>query len=104
MVLSLRGNPLAANMGVVTEAEVAGFATLVADDLGCEWAWTTAGPIYIAPVMYIDRRVIGQYPWQAIEVVVHEGAHHLLHPDPGHGASFFRIYARLLTKFAAQEP
>ena len=103
MTLSLRGDALAANMGAVTEAEVTDFAALVADDLGCEWAWTTAGSIYIAPVMHIDRSLIGQYPWQAIECVVHEATHHELHPETGHGASFFRAYAGLLSRFAARE-
>ena len=99
MSLDLRTDERSANMGAVEEEEVESFARLVASELGCRWKWTTAGPIYIHPVMLIDRYIIGRYPWEAIEHVLHEGAHHVLHPYPGHGASFFRTYADLLKKF-----
>ena len=100
-MLSLHSDALAVNMGAVTESEVADFAALVADALGCEWAWTTGGDSYIAPIMYIDRRIIDKYPWEAIEHVVHEGTHHVLSPETGHGATFFRTYAELLKRFVS---
>jgi len=96
--VSLSLNSDAPNMGAVTEQEVAGFAQMVAGELDCEWEWTTGGCIYIAPIMYIDRRVIGGYPWQAIECVIHEATHRAM--GYGHGMKFFRTYAGLLTQFA----
>ena len=100
-MLCLRSDAPGTNMGAVTEQEVADLAQMVADDLGCTWAWTTSGSIYIAPTMYIDRSIIGQYPWQAIDCVVHEATHHAM--GDGHGMRFFRAYAGLLKKIAGGE-
>lgn len=98
-MLGLHSDAPGINMGAVTEQEVEEFAQMVADELGCKWEWTTGGCIYIAPIMYIDRRIIGQYPWQAIEAVVHEATHHV--SGNGHGTRFFRAYAGLLERFMA---
>ena len=91
------------NMGAVTEKAVADFASMVALKVGCFWNWTTAGAIYLTPTIFIDREIIGQYPWRAIEVVIHEAAHHVLHPHTEHGAVFFRAYADLLERIVCPD-
>lgn len=90
------------NMGIMTREEFKLFSTKVfySLHLASQMRWTNAGDIMILPDIYIDERHIGQYPWRAKEIILHEIAHIDTWPeDSGHGEVFYTKYVELLTKF-----
>ena len=89
------------NMGAVTKKEVERFGQKVIRDFpGWNMQWTTAGSICIRErkIIFIDRRFIGKYPWEAKEMVLHECSH-INTKDKLHGEEFYKEYIRLLRKF-----
>lgn len=96
---------MANNMGAIAQAEIEKFAVHVIRELdldGWRMMWTTAGDICMKDrhIIFIDKRWVGKYPWQAKEVVLHEVAH-IFTDDKQHGLGFYREYIELLEKFMA---
>ncbi len=85
--------------GSVTEKEVEDFANSVLASTYPEktWDWTPAEPsINLVEKFLLRRSVIGLYPWQAKEEVLHEIAHFKVQH---HGSDFWRTYADLVIRF-----
>jgi len=95
-------------MGAISQAEVEKFAAYVIRTLGLDgWRmeWTRAQPgicLKKSQEILIPKSMIGQYPWQAKEYVLHETAH-IFTNDKMHGCDFFREYIALLNKFMVEE-
>lgn len=53
-------------------------------------------------IIYIPKRMIGQYPWVAKEYVLHEVAHIYTEEDSSHGENFYKEYIRLLNQFMSE--
>ena len=91
-------------MGAVTAEQIEQFANKVLSQEFPQYCmkWTTAGPICInkSKTIYIDKRLIGKYPWVAKECILHECAHINSWPkDSTHGEHFYKEYIRLLQIF-----
>jgi len=89
------------NMGAITRKEIEEFAELVLEDfLGWRFSWSAASPSICdkeQEIIWIAKRYIGRYPWEAKENVLHETAHINTWPsDSFHGEEFYREYIRLL--------
>jgi predicted metal-dependent hydrolase len=99
-------------MGAATEEEVEEFAQAVfnAEELFNEWRfrWTSAKPgvcVLKTKTIFIPQTIIGDYPWQAKEYVLHEMAHiRTLDKERGHGPVFYQEYARLVLRHMVTEP
>ena len=88
------------NMGAVTKAEVEDFAhhALAVAAPTAVMEWTPASPsICLGNKILIREDLVGQYPWQAKEEVLHEMAH--LNGLSGHGMAFYEVYIALLKQF-----
>ncbi len=88
-------------MGAVTRKEVEAFAAHVLEEVAPAWVmeWTEcSGGICIEKtnVIHIPERMIGKYPWEAKEYVLHEATHISTN---GHGQEFYEVYAGLLRRF-----
>ncbi len=93
------------NMGCIGKLEIEDFACMVLRECGYAYAmeWTTAGDIMTGTAVYIDETHIGEYPWMAKQVVLHEIAHIDTWPqDDRHGELFHRRYAELVMQFLGQ--
>ena len=91
------------NMGAVTERKVEDFANSVLASTYPEktWDWTSAEPsINLVEKFLLRRSVIGLYPWQAKEEVLHEIAHFKVQH---HGPDFWRTYADLVIRFMGED-
>ena len=89
------------NMGAITKKEIQDFAKLVLEDFpGWQMKWSDASPsicIKDSKTIWIEKRYILKYPWEAKENVLHEAAHINTWPlDCVHGKVFYREYIRLL--------
>ena len=98
---------MGSNMGAVSQAEVEKFAVYVIRELnldGWRMEWTRAGDLCEKNrhIIFIDKRWIGKYPWQAKEDVLHEVTH-IFTEDKGHGSDFYREYIALLNRFLVEE-
>ena len=84
------------------ECDLSAFADRVTSDLGATWEWTPAEPSICFDDRFLLREsLIGQYPWQAKEEVLHEAAH--LGGVRGHGPRFYRRYIDLLEREMGME-
>jgi len=94
------------NMGSMSQSEIEKFVAQVIRELGLDgwWMeWTRASPSICEKnrhIVFIDKKWIGRYPWEAKEIVLHEIAH-IFTEDKMHGLSFYREYIDLLEKFMA---
>ena len=87
------------NMGAVTAEEIEAFAQRVAASLGFTWDWTDIEPsICLGDKILLRRSLIGRYPWEAYQEVLHEAAHFRLGKG-GHGAEFHDTFASLIRDF-----
>ncbi len=87
------------NMGSVTAEQIETFAQQVADRLGFKFEWTETEPsIWIGGKILIRRSLVGRYPWEAYQEVLHEAAHFRLGRG-GHGSEFHDIFAGLIQDF-----
>ena len=101
-----KASGLTNNMGCITQEQCEAFAhkVLDAEFPTNVFAWTDAGSILIGQTVYLDRRWIGKYPWEAKERILHEIAHIRTWPeDDTHGELFHREYARLVLCYLGQE-
>ena len=94
---------IANNMGAVSQSEVEKFAAQVLRELdldGWRMEWTRAGDLCekTRHIVFIDKRWIGRYPWQAKEAVLHEAAH-IFTDDKFHAVGFYKEYIDLLERF-----
>ena len=91
-------------MGAITKEDVEAFAAQVLkelrlDDWKMEWTKNSSGIcLKCFREILIPERVVGQYPWEAKEYVLHETAH-IFTDDHRHGAGFYRVYVALLNQF-----
>jgi len=98
------------NMGAIKKSEVNKFASQVIKALGLDgWAmeWCKGGPsicLRKQKRILIRKAVIGMYPWQAKEEVLHEIAHIFTLGKSPHGENFYREYVPLLKRFMIEEP
>jgi len=91
------------NMGVSTREQIEGFANGVLKDFpGSEFLWTTAGSMCSSKTIYLDELWIGDYPWAAKQMFLHEVAHFGTADDPAHGEIFHAEFARLVLKYMGQ--
>ena len=91
------------NMGAITKKEVEAFATYVLGELYLDWKmkWTIAQPgicLKKSQQILIPKNIIGQYPWDAKEYILHETAH-IFTDDNQHGEEFYKSYIALLRRF-----
>jgi len=96
---------VANNMGCMSQAEIEKFAAQVIRELnldGWQMEWTGGGSMCEKSrhIIFIDKRWINKYPWQAKENVLHEIAH-IFTEDKLHGLGFYREYIDLLERFMA---
>lgn len=90
-------------MGAITREEAETFAADVLEELELDWKmkWTKCdGGICLKDCqeILIPERMIGQYPWQTKEYVLHETAH-IFTDDNQHGEEFYKLYVVLLVRF-----
>ena len=91
------------NMGAITKEEAEAFAAHVLKELCPDWKmkWTRAQPgicLKKSQEILIPESMIGQYPWQAKEYVLHETTHIFI-DDNRHGEEFYKLYIVLLRRF-----
>lgn len=91
------------NMGAITKEETEAFATHVLEELCPDWKmkWTRAQPgicLKKSQEILIPKSMIGKYPWQAKEYVLHETTH-IFTDDNRHGEEFYKLYIALLRRF-----
>lgn len=93
------------NMGCFSRRQIEGFANYIFKspefaDWKLEWTKDSVGMCgREAKIIYIPKRIIGQYPWVAKEYVLHELARAYTPKDKMHGIIFYQEYIRLLCKF-----
>ena len=90
-------------MGAVTRGEIEEFWTHVKATLEkCPpFEWTSAEPsIYSPTLIHIREGIIGHYPWEAYQEVLHEVAHDA---SDGHGQDFHSRYATLINQFLGNQ-
>lgn len=90
-------------MGAITKEEADVFAAHVLKELCPDWKmkWTIAEPgicLKKSQEILIPESMIGQYPWQAKEYILHETTH-IFTDDNQHGEGFYRLYIALLKRF-----
>jgi hypothetical protein len=88
-----------ANMGGVSRKKVEEFWGYVKSELALStnFEWTLAEPsMYTPRTIIIRESIIGHYPWEAYQEVLHEVAHA---ESEGHGQSFHRRFAELVGQF-----
>ena len=91
------------NMGAITREEAGVFAAHVLKELRLDWKmkWTKAEPgicLKKSQEILIPESMIGQYPWQVKEYVLHETAH-IFTDDNRHGEEVYKVYIVLLRRF-----
>lgn len=99
---------MANNMGSITQSQIEKFTAHVLRNLpldGWRMEWTRNGSLCERErrIIFIDKKFIGKYPWQAKEIVLHEVAHIFSPEDHFHGCEFYKEYISLLSKFIVDE-
>ena len=87
------------NMGAVRKSQVETFWAVVRDTLGLhqDFQWSITEPsICLGNRILIRETLIGKYPWEAYQEVLHEVAHIQY---KGHGRDFHAAFAKLVDQF-----
>ncbi len=90
----------AALMGTSTRQQIEDFWQLVQDwiELPLTFAWTRTEPsICLGNRVLLRESLIGRYPWEAYQEVLHETAHAI--KGGGHGREFHDTLADLIRWF-----
>ena len=93
-------------MGSMAKEDAERFARMVLDcekysGWGMQWGCAPSICLRDRKLIIIREKIIGWYPWQVKEEILHEIAHIPTIEDKGHGTIFYEEYVRLLKKYMA---
>lgn len=86
-------------MGAVTRQQIEAFWSSVKRELSLSqtFAWTPAEPsICLDDRILLRESLVGRYPWEAYQEVLHEATHALC--GGGHGRTFHDTFASLILR------
>jgi hypothetical protein len=90
------------NMGASTREQLEDFWGFVGDQLGLPltFRWTKTEPsICLNSEILMRESLIGKYPWEGYQEILHEVAHAVCPEDRKHGEEFHSEFARLIQTF-----